>query len=52
MSKDDIENAVFWDTVTLDAMNKWRKVHIPIFMVFAVLSLGHILSIFMFWGWK
>ena len=52
MSKDDIEKAVFWDTVTLDALNKWRKVHIPIFMVFAVLSLGHILSIFMFWGWK
>ena len=52
MSKEDIEKAVFWDTVTLDAMNKWRKVHIPIFMVFAVLSLGHILSIFMFWGWK
>ena len=51
MSKEDIERAVFWDAVTLDAMTKWRKVHIPIFIVFAVLALGHIISIFLFWGW-
>jgi hypothetical protein len=51
MSKGDVERAVFWDAVTLDAMAKWRKVHIPIFMVFAVLALGHIVSIFLFWGW-
>ncbi|MDO8990631.1 MAG: hypothetical protein Q7U91_13475 [Sideroxyarcus sp.] len=51
MSKEDVERAVFWDAVTLDAMTKWRKVHIPIFVVFAVLALGHIVSIFLFWGW-
>ena len=51
MSKEDIERAVFWDAVTLDAMAKWRKIHIPIFIVFAVLALGHIISIFLFWGW-
>ena len=51
LSKVEVERAVFWDAVTLDAMNKWRKVHIPIFIVFAVLSLGHIISIFLFWGW-
>ena len=51
LSKDEVERAVFWDAVTLDAMTKWRKVHIPIFIVFAVLSLGHIISIFLFWGW-
>jgi hypothetical protein len=32
-------------------MTQWRKVHIPIFIVFAVLALGHIFSIFLFWGW-
>jgi hypothetical protein len=26
-------------------------VHIPIFIVFAVLALGHIISVFLFWGW-
>lgn len=51
MSKEEIERAVFWDSLTLDAMTQWRKVHIPIFIVFAVLSLGHLISIFLFWGW-
>ncbi len=51
LSKPEVERAVFWDAVTLDAMNQWRKVHIPIFIVFAVLSLGHIITIFLFWGW-
>jgi hypothetical protein len=52
LSKVEVERAVFWDAVTLDAMAKWRKVHIPIFIVFAVLALGHIVSIFLFWGWS
>lgn len=51
LSRPEVEQAVFWDAVTLDAMTRWRKVHIPIFIVFAVLSLGHIISIFLFWGW-
>jgi hypothetical protein len=51
LSWPEVEQAMFWDAVTLDAMTKWRKVHIPIFIVFAVLSLGHIISIFLFWGW-
>lgn len=51
MSRAEIEQAVFWDAVTLDAMKQWRKVHIPIFIVFSVLALGHIFSIFLFWGW-
>lgn len=52
LSKPEVEQAVFWDAVTLDAMARWRKVHIPIFVVFAVLALGHIVSIFLFWGWQ
>jgi hypothetical protein len=51
LSRPEVDQAVFWDAVTLAAMTKWRKVHIPIFIVFAVLSLGHIVSIFLFWGW-
>jgi len=51
LSKPDVEQAVFWDAVALDAMAQWRKVHIPIFIAFAVLALGHIFSIFLFWGW-
>jgi hypothetical protein len=51
LSRPAVEQAVFWDAVTLDTMTQWRKVHIPIFSVFATLSLGHIVSIFLFWGW-
>ena len=51
LSKPEVEQAVFWDAVTVDAMKQWRKVHIPIFIVFVVLALGHIFSIFLFWGW-
>ena len=51
LSKPEVEQAVFWDAVSLDSMTRWRKVHIPIFIAFAVLSLGHIIGIFLFWGW-
>ena len=51
LSKTEVDQAVFWDAVALGAMAQWRKVHIPIFIVFAVLALGHIFSIFLFWGW-
>jgi len=51
LSRPEAEQAVFWDAVALDAMTQWRKVHIPIFIVFATLSLGHIISIFLFWSW-
>ena len=52
LSRTAIEHALFWDAVTLDAMTQWRKVHIPIFTVFVILALGHIFSIFLFWGWS
>lgn len=51
LSRPEVEQAVFWDAVSLDAMTQWRKVHIPIFIAFAVLAIGHIVSVFMFWGW-
>lgn len=51
LSKTETEQAVYWDAVALGAMTQWRRVHIPIFIVFAVLALGHIFSIFLFWGW-
>lgn len=52
LSRPEVEQEVFWESVTFDAMAKWRKVHIPIFIAFAVLALGHIVSIFLFWGWR
>ncbi|MEQ1527931.1 MAG: hypothetical protein ABL925_01340 [Methylococcales bacterium] len=52
LSQAELTHAIFWDAVTLNAMTQWRKVHIPIFVVFVVLALAHIISIFLFWGWR
>lgn len=51
LSPSEIERSMFWDMFALDVMAKWRKIHIPIFIVFVALSMGHIISIFLFWGW-
>lgn len=47
----EIERSIYWDSLAVKTMAQWRKVHIPIFIVFAVLALGHIFSIFLFWEW-
>lgn len=52
LSDDDIEKKLFWDSTTFDLMKKWRAVHLPITLAFAVLGITHILSIFIFWEWK
>lgn len=52
MTKEETEKELFWDAVTFDLMAKWRAVHFPISFVFAVLALGHIVSVFLFWEWK
>ena len=51
MSKQEIEQEIFWDSVTYDLMAKWRVVHFPISLAFGVIALGHIISILMFWIW-
>ncbi len=52
ISDQDIEKKLFWDATTFDVMKKWRAVHLPITLAFAVLGITHILSIFLFWEWK
>jgi hypothetical protein len=52
MSRAAVEQSLFWDSVTLGAMSSWRSVHIPIFLAFTVLALGHIIAICLFWGWR
>ena len=52
MSAVDIESHLFWDATTLDMLKGWRVVHLPIALAFAALALPHIVSIFVFWGWR
>jgi hypothetical protein len=48
----DLEERLHVDTMTFDVVKQWRRVHFPIALAFGVLALAHIISIFLFWGWK
>ena len=48
MSKSDAEQKLFFDMVTVNAMKKWRVVHLPIAFILGILSLLHIISILIF----
>lgn len=48
----EVENALHWDTLTVEVIKRWRVVHIPITLAFTVLALAHILGVFLFWGWR
>jgi hypothetical protein len=52
LSGADLDDRLYWDSLTFDAVKQWRVIHYPITLAFAVLALGHIVSIFLFWGWK
>ena len=52
LPEEEVEKRLFWDATTFDLMKKWRAVHLPITLAFAVLGLTHILSVFLFWQWK
>jgi hypothetical protein len=51
LSKAEIDERLHWDSATLDIVRKWRVVHVPITLAFALLAIAHIVSIFLFWSW-
>ena len=48
VSAADAEKKLFFDSLTVDLMKKWRVVHLPITLVFGILTLMHIVSIVLF----
>ncbi|MDD3448992.1 MAG: hypothetical protein PHF72_08190 [Gammaproteobacteria bacterium] len=52
LAANEIDRRLFWDATTFDLMKRWRAVHLPITLAFAVLGIAHILSILLFWQWK
>jgi len=52
LSAEELEERMYWDSLTFDVVKKWRAVHFPITLAFAVLATAHIIAIFLFWGWK
>jgi hypothetical protein len=49
---EEFDERTYWDSLTFDAVKQWRIVHFPISLAFTVLALAHIVSVFLFWGWK
>lgn len=46
------EELLYWDSLTFDAVRRWRAIHFPITLAFGVLALAHIVAVFLFWNWK
>ena len=47
-----LEDRLYWDSLTFDAVKQWRVVHYPITLAFAVLGLVHLASALLFWSWR
>jgi len=52
LTPEQLEERLHQDSFTFDVVKQWRVVHFPITLAFGVLALAHIISIFIFWGWK
>lgn len=48
MIREEVDKKLFFDTLTVDLMKKWRVVHLPITLLLALLSLIHIITILMY----
>lgn len=48
----EIKAQLHRDSLTVDVVKQWRRVHLPITLVFGVLALAHIVAILMLWGWS
>ncbi len=51
-SPDEVERELFWDSIMLDVMKRWRAVHLPITTAFVALALAHVVSILLLWTWR
>lgn len=52
VSDEELKDRMYWDSLTYDVVKRWRDVHLPITLAFAVLAAAHIFTTFLFWGWR
>ena len=52
LADEAIERKLFRDATAYGLMKKWRELHLPITLLFAVLAVAHIASVFLFWQWR
>jgi len=44
LTDEDLEDRLYWDSLTFDVVEQWRVVHFPIALAFAVLATAHIVA--------
>jgi len=47
-SQEEADKKLFWDSITVDLMKKWRIIHLPIALLFGILAILHIITILIF----
>jgi hypothetical protein len=52
LSEDEVEKKIFWDSLAVIAMKKWKTAHRPITIVFGITAVLHIITIILFWRWN
>jgi hypothetical protein len=52
LTPQQLEDRTYWDSMTFDVVKRWRVVHFPITLAFAVLATAHIVATCLFWNWK
>jgi hypothetical protein len=52
LSVQELEEQTYWDSLTYDAVRKWRVIHLPITLAFGVLAAAHIGAELLFWSWN
>jgi hypothetical protein len=50
LSDDEVEDRLYWDSLTFDVVKQWRVIHFPIALAFAVLAVAHIVAVLLFWS--
>jgi hypothetical protein len=49
---DDLDRHLYWDTLTVKTLEKWRLIHMPLVSILLALTMVHILSIAFFLNWR
>ncbi len=48
MDKESVDKHLFFDSIMVNAMKQWRNIHLPIALIFGLISLLHIITVFIF----
>jgi hypothetical protein len=51
LTPEQLDERTYWDSMTFDVVKRWRVIHFPITLAFAVLATAHIVATFLFWSW-